>query len=117
MARCWVFVSKNRENICRAYEESVWGFWDKDVARSRRSKLARNWRSFLRLYNSISGGDLAFLQTAGSGDIHAVGVVRERFYDDQTPIWDQEIEERRALYPWRVSSYIFAHFCNHTRSL
>jgi len=32
--------------------------------------------------------------------------VRERFYDDQTPIWDQEIEERRVLFPWRVSFYI-----------
>jgi len=32
--------------------------------------------------------------------------VRERFYDDQTPIWDQEIEERRVLYPWRASFHI-----------
>jgi len=83
------------------------GFWDRDAAGSRRgSKLARNWRSFLRLCNDISSGDVAFLQVAGSGDIHAVGVAGERFYDDQTPIWGREIEERRALYPWRVSFYI-----------
>jgi len=29
----------------------------------------------------------------GGGDIHAVGIVRERFYDDQTPIWSREIEK------------------------
>jgi len=83
------------------------GFWDRDAAGSRRRpRLARNWRSFLRLYNSISSGDTAFLQIAESGDIHAVGIVKERFYDDQTPIWDQEIEERRVLFPRRVFFYI-----------
>jgi len=34
----------------------------------------------------------------GGGDIHAVGIVRERFYNDQTPIWNQELEEGRILH-------------------
>ncbi|MEM2843631.1 MAG: hypothetical protein QXZ53_07145, partial [Candidatus Bathyarchaeia archaeon] len=29
-------------------------------------------------------------------------VVQEKFYDDETPIWDDEIKYGRVLYPWRV---------------
>jgi len=76
-ARCWVFTSRSKEDIRRAYEGPVWGFWDRDAVGSRRSRLARNWRSFLflKLCNSMS-----------SRDINVVGIVRERLYDDQTPI-------------------------------
>jgi len=105
MVKCWVFSSRDKENIRRAYERLVWGFWDRDLAKSRRSKLFKNWRGFLRLYNSVSSGDVAFLQVARTGEIHAVGIVKERFYDDQTPVWDQELSRGKVLFPWRVSFY------------
>jgi len=97
VARCWIFASKSKKNIRRAYERLIWGFWDRDVARSSSSKLVRNWRSFLRLYNNISNGDIVFFQITETGDIHVVGIAKEKFYDDQTPIWDQEIEEKKFL--------------------
>ena len=105
MVNCWVFSSKTKENIRVASERLVWGFWDRDLARSRESKLVRNWRSFIRLYNNISRGDLVFFQIAKTGTIHALGIVKDRYYDDQTPIWDLEVKNNRVLFPWRVSFY------------
>lgn len=46
MARCWIFTSRNKGNIRRAYERLIWGFWDGDVARSSSSKLVRNLEKF-----------------------------------------------------------------------
>lgn len=107
MVNCWVFSSKNRENIRVASERLVWGFWDKSSARKdKASKLVRNWRMFIRLYNRISQGDLAFFQVVGTGEIHALGVVKDKYYDDQTPIWDLELKKKKVLYPWRVSFYL-----------
>jgi len=106
MARCWIFSSKNRENIRKAYERLVWGFWDRDLAKSEESKLVKNWRHFLRLYNNIATGDLVFFQIAKTGEIHAMGIVKDKYYDDQTLIWDSELERNTVLFPWRVFFYI-----------
>lgn len=106
MVRCWIFSSKNRKNIHVAFERLVWGFWDRDLVRSTESKLVKNWRPFLRLYNSISSGDSVFFQIARTGEMHAVGVVRDKYYDDQTPIWDQEVKGNKVIFPWRVSFHV-----------
>ena len=29
----WIFASKNLENIERAFERLMWGFWDRDVGK------------------------------------------------------------------------------------
>ncbi|MGC8848995.1 MAG: hypothetical protein ACP5K1_04660 [Candidatus Bathyarchaeia archaeon] len=29
-------------------------------------------------------------------------MVKATYYDDQTPVWDKELKERRVLYPWRI---------------
>jgi len=105
MVKCWIFSSKNKENIRRASERLLWGFWDRDLARSKESKLVKNWRQFLRLYNSIFNGDLVFFQIARTGEIHALGIVKDKHYDDQTPIWDLEFKNNRVLFPWGVSFY------------
>jgi hypothetical protein len=34
--------------------------------------------------------------------IHGLGVVQDKFYDDETPIWDDEIKYGRVIYPWKV---------------
>jgi len=109
MGKYWVFASKNKENIKTASERLLWGFWKKphDSKSSRKkSTLAKNWRQFLHLYNNLSAGDVVFFQLAKSGDIHAVGIAKDRFYDDQTPVWPEEVNKGKVLFPWRVSFYI-----------
>ena len=95
----WLFSSRNIENIEVTKERLLWGFWDKEVG----EKFRRNWRAFIRLYNRIKPFDVVIFQITKSGDIHAIGIVREKYFDDQTPIWPDEREGGRVLYPWRIS--------------
>ena len=73
------------------------GFWDRELGEKQR----RNWRSFIRLYNRIKPFDTVFFQIAKTGEIHAIGIVKETYYDDQTPVWP--LEKKIVLFPWRVS--------------
>lgn len=100
----WIFSSKNIENIKVAKERLLWGFWDREAG----DKQRQNWRSFIRLYNKIKPFDIVFLQIARTGEIHAFGIVKETYYDDQTPIWPNE--QKHILFPWKVSfcSIIFS---------
>lgn len=93
----WIFSSKNIENIEVAKERLLWGFWDREAG----DKQGRNWRSFIRLYNEIKPFDIVFFQIAKTGEIHALGIVKETYYDDQTPIWPNE--QRNILFPWKVA--------------
>jgi len=95
----WLFSSRNIDNIEVAKERLLWGFWDKEAG----EKFRRNWRAFIRLYNRIKPFDVVIFQITKSGDIHAIGIVREKYFDDQTPIWPDEREGGRVLYPWRIS--------------
>jgi hypothetical protein len=96
----WIFASKTVENIEVAKERLLWGFWDREAG----EKQKKNWRSFIRLYNRIKPFDIVLFQIAKTGEIHAVGIVKETYYDDQTPVWPQE--QNRVIFPWKVS------FCN-----
>jgi hypothetical protein len=93
----WIFSSKNIENIEVAKERLLWGFWDREAGNKQR----QNWRSFIRLYNKIKPFDIVFFQIAKTGEIHAFGIVKETYYDDQTPIWPNE--QKHILFPWKVS--------------
>ena len=95
----WLFSSNDVDNIRRGYERLVWGFWDREAGEKQR----RNWRSFIRVHNRIKPFHIAIFQVARTGEVHAIGVVKETQYDDQTPIWNNEIEQNRVLYPWKVS--------------
>jgi hypothetical protein len=97
--RCWLFSSVDLENIRVGYERLLWGFWDKEAG----EKQKKNWRAFLRTYNTIKPFDFAAIQIASNGYIHAFGIIRNTFYDDQTLVWPREFEQKRVLYPWRVS--------------
>ncbi len=101
----WIFTSKNLENIERAFERLMWGFWDRDVCKKQR----KNWRLFIRSFNNIEPFDVAVFQLK-TGEIHAIGIIEKTFYDDQTPIWEKEINENKIYFPWRVSfiSMIFS---------
>ncbi|MCW4046864.1 MAG: EVE domain-containing protein [Candidatus Bathyarchaeota archaeon] len=96
----WIFSSSTVQNIEIAKERLLWGFWDREAGEKQR----KNWRPFIRLYNRIKPFDAVFFQIAKTGEIHAVGIVKEVYYDDQTPIWPQE--QNQVLFPWRVG------FCN-----
>jgi hypothetical protein len=95
----WLFSSKNIENIRIAKERLLWGFWDREAG----EKFKRNWRAFIRLYNRIKPFDIAVFQITISGNIHAIGIIKEKYFDDQTFIWPAEKEKGQVLYPWRVS--------------
>jgi len=95
----WIFSSNTVENIEVARERLLWGFWDREAG----EKQKKNWRPFIRLYNRIKPFDIVFFQRAKTGEIHAVGIVKETYYDDQTPVWPQELEQNRVLFPWRVA--------------
>lgn len=34
--------------------------------------------------------------------MHAAATVKRTYFDDQTPVWDRELELNRVLYPWRM---------------
>ena len=94
----WIFSSNTLQNIEIAKERLIWGFWDREAGERQR----KNWRPFIRLYNRIRPFDAVFFQIAKTGEIHAVGIVKEVHFDDQTPIWPQEQAQNQVLFPWRV---------------
>jgi hypothetical protein len=95
----WLFSSTDLENIKVGYERLLWGYWDREAGEKQR----RNWRPFIRAYSRIKTFDFAVIQIAKTGEIHAFGIVRETFYDDQTLVWPIEFEQGKVLYLWRVS--------------
>jgi hypothetical protein len=94
----WLFSSSDLGNIRMAYERLIWGFWDREAG----SKQRRNWRSFIRAYNRIRRFDYVLIRIAKTGEVHAMAVVKDTYYDDQTPIRKAEPEQRRVLFPWQV---------------
>jgi len=94
----WLFSSMDLENIRTAYERLMWGFWDREAGEKQR----RNWRSFIRTYNRIKPFDHAMIQIAKTGEICAIATVKDKYFDDQTPVFKAEIEQKRILFPWRV---------------
>lgn len=101
----WLFSSRDIDNIKTAKERLLWGFWDRDAS----EKTRKNWRSFIRLYNRIKPLDLVIFQTVG-GEIHALGGVQTTYYDDQTPVWPEEIKQDRVLFPWKVQFHFILFF-------
>jgi hypothetical protein len=95
----WIFSSNTIENIRVAKDRLMWGFWDREAGKKQRE----NWRQFIRLYNRIKPFDIALIQIAGTGEVHAVAIVKDTYYDDQTPVWPNEMQQKKVLYPWRVS--------------
>jgi hypothetical protein len=84
----------------------MWGFWDREAGEKQR----KNWRDFIRVFNKIKPFDIVIFQVAETGELYAIGVVKDTYYDDQSPVWDNEIKQSRVLYPWKVSlcSMIFS---------
>ena len=93
----WLFSSRDIENIEAAKKRLLWGFWDREIGEKQR----RNWRAFIRIFNKIKPFDVIVFQIAKTGEIHAIGIVKGTFYDDQTPVWPTEKD--KVLFPWRVS--------------
>jgi len=98
----WVISSYSLDNIRRAHERLMWGFSDPTI--KKEDKYTKNWRDFIKSYNKISSGDIMAFQLFQERRyyIHGLGVVQEKFYDDETPIWDDEIKQGRTIYPWKI---------------
>jgi len=94
----WLFASKTLENIRTGFQNLMWGFWDKEAG----GVMRRNWRDFIRKYNQIKPFDVAVIQLIPTNGIHALGIIKEKFYDDQTLVWNNEIMKKRVFFPWRV---------------
>jgi hypothetical protein len=105
--RYWLFFSKSLENVETAVKHLLWGFPSKDRIKEKDEKTTEEkWEKFLGYYNSIKPLDVVFFQIQNSEKkfyIHAIGIVRDKYYDDQTLIWSDEKKNRAVLYPWRVS--------------
>lgn len=95
----WLFSSRDVDNIKVARDRLLWGFWDKSIG----DKEEWDWRSFRKLYDEIKPFDIVFFQIAKTGEIHALGIVKKTFYEDETLIWPDEINQGRVLFPWKVS--------------
>lgn len=123
MVHCWIFAftSEKEENIHIAVDRLIWGFHDGRGAK-KGTKLSANWRRFVGMYNNISEGDVVLFQMRETGGIHALGIVRDKLYDDQTHIWDDGNKDKKdedenknakkefAKYPWRVRFHIITYF-------
>jgi len=92
-----LFSSNSLENIRVDCEGLLWGFSHK------RKHLRDKWGQFLSTYQRINPFDVAVIQPTKNYRIHAIGVVREKYYDDLTPVWPAELRRGEVLYPWRVS--------------
>ena len=101
MTNYWVLSSYSIENIRRAHERLMWGFTDPTIMQE--DKYSKNWRDFIKWYNNILPGDIMAFQLFKERRyfIHGLSIVREKFYDDETPIWNNE-KDRQVLYPWKV---------------
>jgi len=73
----WIFSSNTLENIRVAKERLLWGFWNREIGEKQR----KNWRNFIRLYNRIKPFDTVVFQISRTEEIHAIGVVKEKFYE------------------------------------
>lgn len=97
----WVFSSKNLENIKVAKDKLLWGFWSK----GKRGRGRRNWRAFINSYNRIKPFDIVIFLVARTRKIYAIGIVKDKHYDDQALVWPEEIRENKVLFPWKVSFF------------
>jgi len=102
MTSYWVLSSYSLDNIRRAHERLMWGFTDPTI--KKEEKYVKNWRDFIKSYNKISLGDIMTFQLFKEKRyyIHGLSVVQEKFYDDETLIWDDEVKYGHVIYPWRV---------------
>jgi hypothetical protein len=101
--RYWLFFSKSLENVETAVKHLPWGFLSKDRIKEKNEKTAEEkWEEFLGYYNNIRPLDIVFFRVQNSERkfyIHAIGIVRDKYYDDLTLIWSNEKKYRAVLYP------------------
>ena len=98
----WLVCTTNLDNIRTAYDRLVWGF--PDISTRWGEKYKRNWRYFVKMFNRILSGDVMVFQhiKGRSYLVHAIGVVKDRYYDDETPILSDEVKEGYVIFPWKV---------------
>jgi hypothetical protein len=101
-------VTGTPENYLTALRSSTWGFKDDPKLRSQWKKLQPGDIIFFHASKSESkflpGKDL-------KSCVVGFGVVGNHFFEGKEPLWIEEFEERRVIYPWRFhfsEIYLFA---------
>lgn len=101
-------VTGTPENYLTALRSSTWGFKDDP-------KLKKQW-------DNLQPGDIVFFHSSQSSShflkknellsrVVGFGVVSNSFFEDKQPLWIEEFEEKRVIYPWRFhfsEIYLFA---------
>ena len=100
-------VTGTPENYLTALRSSTWGFKDDP-------KLRKYWAN-------LQPGDIIFFHAAQKSEflkardldsrVVGFGVVGNNFFEGREPLWIEEFNERRVIYPWRFhfsEIYLFA---------
>ena len=101
-------VTGTPENYLTALRTSTWGFKDDPKLRSQWSKLQPGDIIFFH----SSKSDSRFLKFAElASKVVGFGVVGNNFFEGKDPLWIEEFEAQRVIYPWRFhlsEIYLFA---------
>lgn len=101
-------VTGTPENYLTALRSSTWGFKDDP-------RLKKHW-------DKLQPGDIVFFHSSKSESrflkkselqsrVIGFGVVSNSFFEDKQPLWIEEFEQKRVIYPWRFhfsEIYLFA---------
>lgn len=101
-------VTGTPENYLTALRSSTWGFKDDPKLKSQWAKLQPG--DIIFFHSSQSGSQ--FLKKAElSSKVVGFGVVGNNFFEGKEPLWIEEFEQKRVIYPWRFhfsEVYLFA---------
>ena len=101
-------VTGTPENYLTALRSSTWGFKDDPKLKSQWAKLQPGDIIFFHSSKTQS----RFLKAKElESKVVGFGVVGNNFFEGTEPLWIEEFEERRVIYPWRFhfsEIYLFA---------
>ena len=101
-------VTGTPENYLTALRSSTWGFKDDPRLRSQWKKLQPGDIIF---FHSSQSGSRFLRKNELSSKVVGFGVVGNHFFEGEEPLWIEEFEERKVIYPWRFhfsEVYLFA---------
>ena len=101
-------VTGTPENYLTALRSSTWGFKDDPKLKSQWTKLQPGDIIF---FHSSQSGSRFLKKKELSSKVVGFGVVGNNFFEGKEPLWIEEFEEKRVIYPWRFhfsEIYLFA---------
>jgi hypothetical protein len=101
-------VTGTPENYLTALRSSTWGFKNDPKLKSQWAKLQPGDIIF---FHSSQSGSRFLKKTELSSKVVGFGVVGNNFFEGKEPLWIEEFEEKKVIYPWRFhfsEIYLFA---------